>query len=116
MFTSSSIIQWNLQSYNTKFEELKILLKQHIPACICLQETLIKRRIYYSPSKYNIEISNPVLQDGHERGSAILVHNQITYNRIPLNTTLQAVAIRMFTDKAYTVCSFIPATFTCTKM
>ena len=43
----NNIIQWNIQSLKTKFSELKTLVKQFSPACVCLQETLIGNRIIY---------------------------------------------------------------------
>lgn len=57
------------------------------------------------PTGYSIEISNRVRDDGHERGAAIIVNNKINYEHVPLNTTLQAVAVRVWLEKWYTVCS-----------
>ena len=34
------MLQWNLQSIRTQFSELKVLIKQVAPICICLQETM----------------------------------------------------------------------------
>ena len=39
----NKIVQWNMESYRTKFSELK-LLNRHHPAGICLLETLITRK------------------------------------------------------------------------
>ena len=100
------ILQWNMQSYRTKFSELKILLSKYSPLCVCLQETRINpNHTTYAPSQYNIERGNPTRDDGHERGVAILVHKRIHYEPINLTTNLQAVAIKLHLNKVYTVCS-----------
>ena len=57
------------------------------------------------PSQYTAYQSPTVRQDGHERGAAILVNNQIFHQRIQLNTNLQAVAIKISLDKLYNICS-----------
>ena len=98
------IIQWNMQSYKTKFHELKLLLREYTPACVCLQETLL-RNTSYTPSGYHLVKSFPVRDDGHERGSAILIHKRVPYEIIYLNTNLQAVAVRIHLRKTYTICS-----------
>jgi len=105
VFTPNCILQWNLQSFRTKFQDLKLLLKQHIPACICLQETLLTDRTSHPPSGYKLVQSVPIRQDGHERGAAVLVHNRVSYEPVQLNTTLQAAAVRVHLSRKYTVCS-----------
>ena len=97
MAALDTIMQWNLQSYRTKFSELKYLLHTYSPVAVCLQETLIAPdAIPHPPSHYVLETNVPVRNDGHERGTAILIHRRITYRRIQLQTTLQAVAVTLF--------------------
>ena len=54
----------------------------------------------------------------HDRatgGSAILVTNGIIHSHIPLNTNLQATAVRLSLNKTFTVCSlYIPPPFNLT--
>ena len=101
----NSFIQWNLQSYRTKFTNLKVLLNKYQPICVALQETRIKNRSVKPPTQYNIIKSNITRQDDHERGVAILIHKSYNYETIPLNTTLQACAAKIYVDNMYTVCS-----------
>lgn len=100
-------MQWNLQSYKSKFSELKQILNQYTPICMCLQETMINNNHnrQFPPSHYEIVHSTRVRQDGHERGAAILIHKKVQYETIQLQTTLQAVAITLFLDRKYTLCS-----------
>ena len=101
-----TILQWNLQSYRTKFGQMKHLLHTHSPLCVCLQETLLNRQLHaFPPSHYNLLPSVPVLQDGHERGAALLIHRRVPFTRLNLNTTLQAVAATLHIRRNITVCS-----------
>ena len=101
----SSIIHWNLQSYRTHFEDLKLLIHDFFPACVCLQETLIRHSSTFPPSQYGIFTSTVSRNDLHERGSAILVHKSVHSTIVPLQTNLQAVAVRLRLRREYTVCS-----------
>ena len=64
--TLDNIIQWNLQSLKTKFSELKLLINEHLPICICLQETLAHLNKISTISGYHICHSIPIQNDGHE--------------------------------------------------
>lgn len=101
----SSLIQWNLASYRSKFAELKLLLRDFSPSCVCLQETLLRDLPGIPPSHYSLVQSRVTRPDGHERGAAILVHKSFNFQHFPLNTTLQAVAVTLRLSKAYTICS-----------
>ena len=100
-----NILQWNLTSMNTNFNELKILIQENNPTCICLQETRHGDKILKPPSGYKITQSPKKRDDDHERGVAVLIRNNINYKIITLNTNLQAVATRIWMGKWYTVCS-----------
>ena len=101
-----SFLQWNLCSYRTKFSDLKLILAEHNPVCVCLQETMLGGSMARPPSGYKIVQSTPPEHaDGHERGVAILVDQRHHFERVQLRTSLQAVCIKLFLDKAYTVCS-----------
>ena len=103
--TLDNIIQWNLQSLKTKFSELKLLINEHLPICICLQETLAHLNKISTISGYHVFHSIPVRNDGHERGASILVNKKINFENIQLSTNLQAVAIKVILEKTYTICS-----------
>ena len=45
------------------------------------------------------------MEGGHQGGSAILSRLDVPYTTISLNTTLQAVAVQIYLEKTYTVCS-----------
>ena len=100
----NNIIQWNLQSYRSNFHNLKLLVTEHSPVCVCLQETLTGPALR-PPSSYIAYTSVPTRQDNHERGAAILVRNTVFHEHLPLQTNLQATAVRIYLDNIYTVCT-----------
>ena len=110
-----NILQWNLTSFNTNFNELKILIKENEPACICLQETRHGDKILKPPSGYQIKQSPKKRDDDHDRGVAILVRNNINSKEISLNTSLQAVASKIWLGRWYTICSVYLPHITVTK-
>ena len=101
----NSIINWNMQSYKTKFNDLKLLIKEQTPACICLQETLLRDNPAYPPSRYNIVQSAKTRDDDHERSVAILTHSSIAYDQVPINSNLQIIAIKIHLKRTYTICT-----------
>ena len=100
-----SILQWNLTSMNTNFEELDHLLSYKPQMCVCLQETRHGDKNLNPPTGYNITQSDRKRDDYHERGVAILTRKYTNVKPIPLNTNLQAIATRVWLNKSYTVCS-----------
>ena len=94
----NSILQWNLNSYKRKFNEIKLIVRKLAPACICLQETLITTAGIYPPSGYDVihRPSDPTLN--HDRGVAVLINKNFHYEPINLNTNLQAIAIKLYPD------------------
>ena len=100
-----SLIQWNLNSYKRKFSQLKLLIRKLAPACICLQETLITTLRTYPPSGYSMFHSPCDPFDGPRRGVGILIDNNFQYETINLDTTIEAIAIKLYLDKPYTICN-----------
>ena len=47
MDSKISILQWNCQGLHAKFESLKVLINEHSPACISLQETMLGLKSFY---------------------------------------------------------------------
>ena len=90
-----NIIQWNITSMNTNFSELKVLINELNPSCICLQETRHGSRSLNPPSAYNIILSPKQRDDDHDRGTAILIKSDLNYKRVELNTNLEAVAAKV---------------------
>ncbi|KAK3878759.1 hypothetical protein Pcinc_016571 [Petrolisthes cinctipes] len=66
-----------------------------------------------SPPAYSALYSNSFEGQGHHGGSAILVHRDIPCTSLELDTPLQAVAVKVFMDRPYTICSlYLPPSVT----
>ena len=100
-----NILQWIPTSMNTNFNELKVLIQENNPICICLHETRHGDKILNPSSGYGILQSPKKRDDDHERGVSVLIRNNNYYKIIALNTNLQAVATKIWMAKWYTVCS-----------
>ena len=57
-----SILQWNIRGYSGNLPDLKLLISDYNPVCVCLQETKLKYQsgkvlrgysFVESPNKYN---------------------------------------------------------------
>ena len=89
----------------SNFSEIKNVLNTYSPICACLQETKHNTVQVGFPSGYDVIKSPRKRNDGHDRGTAILIGKNTNYENIPLTTNLQAVAAKIWLDKWYTVCS-----------
>ena len=110
------VVQWNLTSYNTQFEELKNLIQENNPTCLCLQETRHNKMRLWPPSGYEIIIS-PFKQQLNQsqdtsalvsnRGVALLIKKTVNYKTIDIQTpdSIEAVAAQIYDGRYYTICS-----------
>ena len=100
-----TIIQWNCRGLKSNFDKLSLLINNHKPVAVCLQETFLKWGNDIS-IKYH-SIYNKVFTNGEKArgGVSIIVSNNIPHKVISLNTNLQAVAIRLSLHSAVTLCS-----------
>jgi len=106
-----------MHSMQSNQEELKVLLSDFNPACICLQETRIKPNTDIQFKNFSAYHCPGNVTDDIVYGSvAILVNNSFAHKSITLNTHLQAVAVRVSCHKTITVCSlYLPPSLRWTK-
>ena len=97
------ILQWNIQGIRAKQEELQAILHNQLISIACIQETLLEDKIWNPPRTYSIEKSPHIAGEGN-RGAAILLHKAIPYTRLHINTTLEAVAVKLYQKQSYTIC------------
>ena len=98
-----SIVHWNITSYYSNFEELKLLITENnCPACIFLQETRHGDRLLRPPSKYNLIQSIKRRDNDSERGVALLINKKISYEELQLNlnSNIEAVAARIWLGRS----------------
>ena len=95
------LLQWNCQGLYAKWEELQKLIYDYDPLCLALQELILKGRQFPTLKSYHGYFK----QTGLHGGAAVYIHHKVPQTHIPLRTALQAVAVRIFLGKNYTVCS-----------
>ena len=102
---SSNIIQWNCRSLKANIDEISLLIRDHSPVAFCLQETFLKENDSVS-FKYH-SMYNKVYTEGDKAqgGASIIINNCVPHSQITLNTTLQAVAVRVSIHNSITLCS-----------
>ena len=92
MDSKLSLLQWNCQGMQAKFEPLKILIKDKDPICISLQETMLGRKVL-CPRDYLFYHTEYDEERDYHGGSSLLVRRDVPHMKIPLQTELQAVAV-----------------------
>ena len=100
-----SILQWNCQGMRNKKDELLHYINRHKTDIVALQETM-----FYGD--YTTRIPGFTLEnhDGHfnrtaHGGVCFYIHQDVPYQRIQLNTTAQAIAVRVQLSNAVTICN-----------
>ena len=94
-----SIIQWNCQGLQAKYEALKILIHEHSPICISLQETMMGHRQALYPRDYVPYHIDYDEEGGSHGGSGLLIRQDISHASIPLQTDLQAGSSANISEK-----------------
>ena len=80
-------------------------MHDHNPGIVCLQETKLGNASYNPGLNYNF-FGSVVPPGNHAHGgAAIIIHKSLQHTLVSLNTRLQAVAVKTYTNKAVTVCS-----------
>ena len=102
---ANKIIQWNCRSIKANFEEMNLLVSNGKPVAICLQETFLKDTDKFSFKYHSCYLKNLEGIEKASGGVGIIVNNGVPHRTIPLNTTLQAVAVSVSVNKTITLCS-----------
>ncbi|KAG1663708.1 RNA-directed DNA polymerase from mobile element jockey [Nymphon striatum] len=92
----------------SKYDEICRLLNDHNPTAMCLQETRLNDTYNTTIRRYSIYRRD--LPSEHPAGGVcIIVNNQIPHSSVQLNSSLQAIAVRVSMHKVLTICSiYIP--------
>jgi len=107
---NQTILQWNCRGFWANHEELKHLCHDLCPSAICLQEIMLAANAKSNIKGYtSYHVSDTSSDDRPIGGSSILIRNDVSHQRIPLQTQLQAVAVRASLSKIISLCSiYIP--------
>ena len=102
---ATDILQWNIRGLRPQYAELSLLLADHNPNVVCLQETKLPADSSFSVKGYSsyhhIHSENQIACGG----SSILIKNNGIHKKLNIVSNLQAVAVRVTLHKPVTVCS-----------
>ena len=100
------IIQWNCRGLRSNYNDLAILLQDHSPTAVCLQETNLKPNTNISFKNYTmVNCFGPANNERDCWGVSILVKDGTPHQHITLKTNLQAVAVNINCHRPMTICS-----------
>lgn len=103
-----SVIQWNVNGFYVRYEELKLLQSNFSPSAFLLQETHFKAGQNISFRHYNVFCDNASNIGGTRArgGAAILLKEHLPAQVIPLSpSAFQVVAVRTTLHTPVTLCS-----------
>lgn len=101
-----SILQWNVNGVKRHHIELELLMRDVNYFCLCLQETHLRPGELFSLSGFQPYRCDDNSIIGRSKGGvAIFVHESVSATRVPLTTSLQAVAVKLHHRKVITVCN-----------
>ena len=99
-----ALIQWNIRGFWNNYQDLLTQVHIYNPGVICLQETFSKND--NPPTLRGFTPYNkPFINERAIGGIATFIRNDIIQSEIPLNTQLQAQAVRLTLNKTITVCN-----------
>lgn len=104
-----NIIQWNCRGLKANLNDLLLLITNYQPMVICLQETSLKANDKIKIKDYSQYNYIHEAQQRASGGVSILIRNDIPQSKIPLETKLQAVAVKATLHRTLNICSiYIP--------
>ena len=106
---SYKILSWNCEGLHSKKQEVDLLISEHNPAAVCLQDTRLTED---REDSYRFPGYKPYFKSigSHASGVVILVKKSIPQSQVILSTNLQALAVRVtMKGKTYVLTSlYIP--------
>ena len=100
------ILQWNCRGIRANYQDLQAVIRWRNPLIIGLQETKLAPAMRCAVKGYSVFRRDLVSQTIAHGGVLLAVHNSLPARQLPLQTTLQAVAVRVHVlHREITVCS-----------
>ena len=97
----AKFLQWNIRSVNSNYEDLKLLVHNHHPKVVALQDTVKD----FTFSGYHV-YHKKLINDSSPGGVALMIENSLVSSEIDLLTDLEASAVRVSVGKkTFTFCS-----------
>lgn len=87
----TKIIQWNTNGFYS--DELQILIKEHCPSIVCIQETNFNDSSNPTFSHFDIYKRNRLSCARASGGVATMINQNVPNIELPLHTDLEALAV-----------------------
>ncbi|XP_071043074.1 uncharacterized protein [Parasteatoda tepidariorum] len=100
----AKIISWNCRSYNTNKPDVIDIINKFSPCCICLQETSLKPILRTKLHGYYVIRKDNIGNSKASGGVMIMTSCMYPSSMVSLNTSLQAVFVRLSIQYLLTVC------------
>lgn len=100
-----NLIQWNLNWFYKKYNELQLIIQKHNPKILCLQETNFNDNSIGNVPAYTGYHKNRTNALRSSGGVAIYISNTLYSTQINLLTNLEAIAITIHGKEIITVCN-----------
>src|SRR5208282_6524281 len=96
----ANIIQWNCRGLRANYNELDLLLSRWQPVAVCLQEIIVPESFTNNNRHYSLFKKCATDTNGQPIGGVgILVNKRIPHSEIKIDTSIEAVAVRISTKK-----------------
>ena len=92
IISSTNVLQWNSQGITNKKADLVDLKSKEKSDVLCIQEIMLTKQTNLSLKNYNGLFKEGHTNYGAHEGVAIFIHETISYQKLLLNTPLQATA------------------------
>lgn len=110
---SFKILQWNINGYKPQKENLQLILNKYDPIAINLQETNFNKKNISRLKNFNLYYKNRKNADHASGGVATYVTKKFKSTYIPLNTNMEAVAVKItLPNETLTICNiYLPNSY-----
>lgn len=108
---NAGILQWNVNGAHERYPELQLIVNEHQPAIIAVQETRVSRttvfqKFHHGEYDWSIRLGP---RSSSQNGVGLAVHKNSSYKFLSLRTPLQVVAAQVMYPVAATYASiYIP--------
>jgi exonuclease III len=100
-----NILQWNLNGFFQKQEELKLIIQKHDHQIICLQETNFKDNYTVHLKNYVGYSKNRRIADRASGGITIYSKSNIPTKELKINSNLEILAVSIQHNETFTLCN-----------
>lgn len=100
-----SILQWNINGFYHHLNMLQIILTEYSPKILCLQETNFNQKHTGNLKNFTCFRRDRINQNIASGGVAIYARNDVEAVPLPINSQLEAIAVKVKGIKEFNICN-----------